>query len=42
VWPGRVTFVIDKDGLVRHVFSSQTDAVRHVEESLRTITSGAS
>lgn len=37
VWPGRVTFVIDKDGIVRHVFSSQTDAVRHVAEALETI-----
>jgi peroxiredoxin Q/BCP len=42
IWPGRVTFVIDKDGTVRHVFSSQTDSVRHVEEALRTITSAAS
>jgi thioredoxin-dependent peroxiredoxin len=42
IWPGRVTFVIDKDGIVRHVFSSQTDSVRHVEEALRTITSVAS
>jgi len=42
IWPGRVTFVIDKEGIVRHVFSSQTDAVRHVEESLRTVTSVAS
>ena len=37
VWPGRVTFVIDKDGMVRHVFASQTDAVRHVAEALRAI-----
>ncbi|SRR5712692_6336904 len=37
VWPGRVTFVIDKDGIVRHVFSSQMDAVRHVAEALETI-----
>ena len=37
VWPGRVTFVIDKDGMVRHVFASQTDAVRHVAEALETI-----
>jgi thioredoxin-dependent peroxiredoxin len=37
VWPGRVTFVIDKDGIVRHVFASQTDAVRHVAEALETI-----
>lgn len=42
IWPGRVTFVIDKDGIVRHVFSSQTGAVRHVEEALRTITAAAS
>jgi thioredoxin-dependent peroxiredoxin len=42
IWPGRVTFVVDKEGIVRHVFSSQTDAVRHVEESLRTVTSVAS
>ena len=37
VWPGRVTFVIDREGIVRHVFASQTGAVRHVEEALRTI-----
>jgi peroxiredoxin Q/BCP len=37
VWPGRVTFVIDKDGIVRHVFASQMDAVRHVAEALETI-----
>ena len=39
VWPGRVTFVIDKEGVVRHVFASQMDAVRHVAESLETIRS---
>jgi peroxiredoxin Q/BCP len=32
--PGRVTFVIDRDGIVRHVFSSQADPARHVEEAL--------
>lgn len=42
IWPGRVTFVIDREGIVRHVFASQTDAVRHVEEAMRTITSVAS
>lgn len=41
IWPGRVTFVIDKDGFVRHSFASRIDAVRHVEEALRTITSAA-
>jgi peroxiredoxin Q/BCP len=33
--PGRVTYVIDKQGTVRHVFSSQIDAEKHVDESLR-------
>jgi thioredoxin-dependent peroxiredoxin len=32
--PGRVTFVIDRHGTVRHVFSSQLQATRHVEQAL--------
>lgn len=32
--PGRVTFVIDRDGIVRHVFNSQLQATRHVDEAL--------
>lgn len=32
--PGRVTYVIDKQGIVRHVFSSQLSASKHVEEAL--------
>jgi peroxiredoxin Q/BCP len=32
--PGRVTFVIDRKGIVRHVFNSQLQATRHVEEAL--------
>jgi len=35
--PGRVTYVIDKQGVVRHVFSSQTSARRHVSESLKVV-----
>jgi len=35
--PGRVTFVIDAGGVVRHVFSSQLDATRHVAEALGTL-----
>jgi thioredoxin-dependent peroxiredoxin len=31
--PGRVTYIIDKKGIVRHVFSSQTQAPRHVQEA---------
>ena len=35
--PGRVTYIIDKKGLVRHVFNSQTQAPRHVEEAKKTL-----
>ena len=35
--PGRVTFVIDRDGVVRHVFNSQLQATRHVREALAAI-----
>lgn len=33
VIPGRVTFIIDKKGVVRHVFNSQIQPVKHVEEA---------
>jgi thioredoxin-dependent peroxiredoxin len=32
--PGRVSFVIDKQGIVRHVFSSQARPTTHVDEAL--------
>ena len=32
--PGRVTFVIDRDGVVRHVFESRLRATAHVREAL--------
>lgn len=35
--PGRVTYIIDKKGIVRHIFNSQTQAQRHVEEAKRTL-----
>lgn len=34
VIPGRVTFVIDREGILRHVFSSQARPAQHVEEAL--------
>jgi len=34
VLPGRVTFVIDKGGIVRHVTNSQLSAKKHVDEAL--------
>jgi peroxiredoxin Q/BCP len=35
LFPGRVTYVIDQEGVVRHVFSSQLSVTRHVEQVLR-------
>lgn len=32
--PGRVTYVIDRNGTVQHVFSSQLNAKKHVREAL--------
>ena len=37
--PGRVTYIIDKKGIVRHVFSSQFNATKHISEALRVIQS---
>ena len=35
--PGRVTYIIDKMGVVRHIFNSQTQAQKHVEEAKKTL-----
>ena len=35
--PGRVTFIIDKKGVVRKVFSSQLQPKKHINESLETL-----
>ncbi len=35
--PGRVTYVIDKQGVVRHIFSSQINVQKHVTEALQTL-----
>jgi len=35
--PGRVTYVIDKQGIIRHIFSSQFAPEKHVDESLKII-----
>lgn len=35
--PGRVTYVIDQSGTVRHVFNSQLNATKHVSEALQVI-----
>lgn len=33
--PGRVTYILDQSGTVRHIFSSQLEAAKHVSEALR-------
>jgi peroxiredoxin Q/BCP len=37
--PGRVTYVIDRKGTIRHVFNSQIQAKRHVKEALDVVRS---
>ena len=37
VIPGRVTYVIDRAGVVRHVFSSMTNIDGHVNDALRVV-----
>ncbi|HET7295656.1 MAG TPA: peroxiredoxin [Gemmatimonadales bacterium] len=37
ILPGRVTFVIDTAGIVRHIYSSQLRVIRHSRESLEAV-----
>ena len=37
VLPGRTTFVIDKEGIVRHRFTSQFQIGRHIDEALAVV-----
>ena len=37
LFPGRVTYLIDRAGVIRHVFSSQLQTSRHVQEMLAKI-----
>jgi peroxiredoxin Q/BCP len=39
VLPGRVTYVIDKQGVIRHAFNSQLNPAKHVDEALRVLAS---
>ncbi len=34
VIPGRVTYIIDKAGIIRHIFSSQFQPQKHIKESI--------
>ena len=40
--PGRVTYVVDGDGIIRHIIENLLDGPAHVRESLRVIRSLAS
>ena len=33
--PGRVTYIIDRKGIVRHVFTSEINMRKHIDEALR-------
>jgi peroxiredoxin Q/BCP len=35
--PGRVTYIIDKQGVVRHIFNSQFQPEKHIEEALKVL-----
>src|ERR1700676_1716003 len=35
--PGRVTYIIDKQGIVRHIFCSQFTSEKHVAEALQAL-----
>ncbi len=37
LFPGRVTYVINEEGVVRHVFSSQLGVTRHLAEALKAL-----
>jgi peroxiredoxin Q/BCP len=39
LFPGRVTYVIDEEGVVMHVFSSQVGVEKHVDEALKALQS---
>lgn len=37
IFPGRVTYVIDKQGMVRHITNVQLSAQRHIDEALEVL-----
>ncbi|RXP52802.1 peroxiredoxin [Lutibacter sp. HS1-25] len=37
--PGRVTYVIDKNGIVKYIFNSQLSAEKHIENALQKLKS---
>ncbi len=39
IFPGRVTYIIDKEGVVRRIFSSQLGVEKHAEEAFEALRS---
>ena len=39
ILPGRVTFVIDKEGVIRMIYSSQLNFQKHVDEAVEILKS---
>lgn len=37
VLPGRVTYILDRDGVVQHVFNSASNPAKHVDEALSVV-----
>lgn len=37
IWKARITYVIDREGTIRHAFHSQFQVQKHVEDALKTI-----
>lgn len=35
--PGRVTYIIDKEGIIRHIFSSQFQPQKHIDEAIKVL-----
>ena len=37
VLPGRVTYVVDKQGVVRHIFNDMFNSKKHIDEALKVV-----
>jgi peroxiredoxin Q/BCP len=37
LFSGRYTFIIDREGIIRHIFTSETDMQKHVDDALRVL-----
>lgn len=37
ILPGRVTYIVDKEGIVNHIFNSQLNVDKHISEALKIV-----